>query len=29
MSDMDESEGKENASDCHPETIHFNVKIWG
>lgn len=22
MSDMDESEGKENASDCRPEMIH-------
>ena len=28
MSDMDESKGKENASNCHPVVIHSNVKIW-
>lgn len=26
MGDMDESERKENASNCHPVVIHLNVK---
>lgn len=28
MSDMDESKGQENASNCHPVVIHLNVTTW-
>lgn len=28
MSDMDESKGQENASNCLPVVTHLRVKLW-